>query len=64
MPFGNDTKEKRKIGERVIHDKLVFQDQDAVGEVTKDLLRKLLTKNPEKRPTIQEVKQHAYFSGM
>ena len=64
MPFGSDEKDKHTIGECVVHDQLLFKDEDFVDDMTKDLLTKLLTKNPEDRLTIGQLKQHAYFDGM
>lgn len=41
--------------------KLRFTDQPKVSRSLKDLIKKMLVKEPQKRATLQEVTRHAWF---
>lgn len=64
MPFGGDTTGRDNIGFCVINDPLAFKATDEISSVAKDLLHRMLAKDPRARISLDEIKAHAFFDGM
>ena len=47
--------------DNIIHNRINFNVKELNNE-TRDLLKKILKKNPEKRLTLKQIKEHKYFS--
>lgn len=50
--------------ERILYSKLTFPSVIKCSEECKDLIRKLLEKNPQKRIRIEEIMQHSWFDSL
>lgn len=60
----NDASDK-EVEERILHEPVVLEggDWDKVSDQGKDLLRRLLSKEPSERPTVTEVLEHSWMLG-
>ncbi|KAI0063177.1 kinase-like protein [Artomyces pyxidatus] len=61
-PYGKNIP-KKEFKEAVLKQPLTFRP-GVLDAVTQDFLEKLLTKDPEARPSIAEVKKHPYFANV
>lgn len=62
LPF--DDEEDKEIARQTIQDApdFSFEPWDQVTAPAKDLVKKLLEKNRQKRPSLEEVLQHKWFA--
>lgn len=59
-PFYNE--DTQTLYKNIKTAKLTFPSY--VGEQAKDIIKVLMNRNPDKRPTVSELKQHAFFDGI
>ncbi|KAJ7442166.1 kinase-like domain-containing protein [Mycena galericulata] len=64
LPFGDSAKTDPELRAAYARDPIEFRPSDAFPAPAKDLLRGLLAKDRHARPTIGQVKAHAYFAGI
>ncbi|KAJ7468488.1 kinase-like domain-containing protein [Mycena latifolia] len=64
MPFGERADNHAELHAAYASDPVQLMADDNLDDVTKDLIRGLLAKNPSARLTIGEVKAHRYFEGV
>ncbi|EAR94959.1 kinase domain protein (macronuclear) [Tetrahymena thermophila SB210] len=61
-PFGQNCKSKLQIQTQIQKEQVVFgKEWDTISDEAKDLINKMLEKNPEKRPSAQELLNHVWF---
>ncbi|KAL4441167.1 hypothetical protein ABPG74_002117 [Tetrahymena malaccensis] len=61
-PFGQNCKSKIQIQTQIQKDQVVFgKEWDSISDEAKDLINKMLEKNPDKRPSAQELLNHVWF---
>ncbi|KAL4489837.1 hypothetical protein ABPG72_022477 [Tetrahymena utriculariae] len=61
-PFGQSCKSKMQIQTQIQKEQVVFgKEWDSISDEAKDLINKMLEKNPEKRPSAQELLNHVWF---
>ena len=61
-PFNGST--EQKIIKRIKEGKFVFPDEEwsHISNEAKDLIKLMLTRNPDKRPSVEQVLKHPWFS--
>jgi serine/threonine protein kinase len=59
MPFSGDTEDE--IIEQILKKKLKFKNTKPISDQFKDLVQKMLTKDPEKRITMFEIQNHSWM---
>ncbi|RDB30803.1 Serine/threonine-protein kinase Sgk1 [Hypsizygus marmoreus] len=64
MPFGFKAETPAEIALCVQHEPLMFQADDCVSPVAKDLIRGFLAKDRRERLTLSQMKGHAFFKRM
>ncbi|KAI0042645.1 kinase-like protein, partial [Auriscalpium vulgare] len=65
MPFAAaDRNNRAALDAAVVHDPLRFESWDHVDPMARDLLSKVLSKNPSERPSVEEMKAHAFFESI
>ncbi|KAI0045754.1 kinase-like protein, partial [Auriscalpium vulgare] len=62
-PLGINKKDKKEFKEAVLKTELVLRSRE-LDVTSRDLLNKLLCKDPESRATIEDIKKHAYFADL
>ncbi|KAJ7230930.1 kinase-like domain-containing protein, partial [Mycena rebaudengoi] len=64
LPFGANANTDAELRASYRDDPILFKDEEGLDDAAKDLISKMLTKDPTARATISEVKQHEYFSAV
>ena len=61
LPFYADSKDPKVIYEKILNDNFVFPPEPKISEVSKDLIRQILVKEPKKRPGLNQIIYHDFF---
>ncbi|KAJ7240567.1 kinase-like domain-containing protein, partial [Mycena rebaudengoi] len=64
LPFGANANTDAELRASYRDDPILFKDEEGLDDAAKDLISKMLTKDPTARATISEVKQHEYFNAV
>jgi serine/threonine protein kinase len=59
MPFSGETEDE--IVDQILKKKLKFKNEKPISSQLKDLITKMLTKDPEKRITMFELQNHPWM---
>jgi len=60
MPFWADN--ELELGNVILKNEVEFNSDRDVSVELKQLIKKMLTKNPKKRPSLEEVLEHDFFT--
>ncbi|KAI5890590.1 kinase-like protein [Schizophyllum commune H4-8] len=63
MPLGGDAT-RSEIADHVQHDPVLFKPEDAASEQVRELLQKMLSKEPRSRPDLLSLKQDPFFDSI
>ncbi|KAL1695547.1 kinase-like domain-containing protein [Schizophyllum commune] len=63
MPLGGDAT-RSEIADHVQNDPVLFKPEDAASPLVRELLQKMLSKDPHSRPDLLSLKQHPFFDSI
>ena len=62
LPFYADKNNKDEIETKINSCKFDFPSEIVISKIAKDLIRQILVKDPNKRPTLRQIKEHDFFT--
>ena len=62
LPFYADKNNKDEIETKINSCKFDFPSEIVISKIAKDLIRQILVKDPNKRPTLSQIKEHDFFT--
>ena len=62
LPFYADKNKRDEIEAKINSCKFDFPSEIVISKIAKDLIRQILVKDPNKRPTLSQIKEHDFFT--